>query len=176
MLGGQAGGIILLVMGLFFFVVAKVLSDDFQNLSSASMWTLAIGILLILLGCAAVLFGAYICYILLYRAWEAIQDGHARTTPGKAAGLIFIPFFNFYWVFVTMYGFAQDYNRYIERHAVNARKLKEGLFLAFCILFICGMLPFISYLAGLPLLALLAVTANETIDAVNALPVGTANQ
>lgn len=171
MIGGMVGGIILLVVAVFLFFLAGVFTGHFPNFSDTSMGTLAIGIVLILLGCAAVLFSTSIWCILLYRAWEAIDDGNARTTPGKAVGLLFIPFFNFYWIFVAWYGFAQDYNRYIERHGVSARKLEESLFLACSILSIFGMIPFIDYVAGLPLLVIFIITANLAIDAVNALPI-----
>src|SRR6266852_5492001 len=40
---------------------------------------------------------------LWYRMWSAIQDGHARTTPGKAVGLMFVPLFNVYWMFVAFW-------------------------------------------------------------------------
>jgi hypothetical protein len=85
---------------------------------------------------------------------RVIQDGNASTTPEKAVGFLFIPFYNFYWIFKDWYGFAQDYNRYIERNALNTAKLPEGLFLAFCILFIGSMVPFLNYLAGLPFLVI----------------------
>ena len=169
MVGGQVGGIVLLTAAVVILVVSGILTDYIINLSYAGTWALASSILLLLLGCAAILFGATIWYLLLYRAWSAIQDGNASTTPEKAVGFIFIPFYNFYWIFKAWYGFARDYNRYIERHALNTPKLEESLFLAFCILFICGMVPFLSYLAGLPFLAIFIITANKTIDAINSL-------
>jgi hypothetical protein len=169
MIGGQVGGLVLLTAAVVLLVVSGIYTDYVFNLSYADPWTLVICTLLILLGCAAILFGATIWYLLLYRAWAVIQDGKASTTPEKAVGFIFIPFYNFYWIFKAWYGFAQDYNHYLERYALNAPKLEESLFLAFCILFICGMVPFLNYLAGLPFLAIFIITANKTIDAVNSL-------
>ncbi|MEW6096676.1 MAG: hypothetical protein AB1567_09145 [bacterium] len=74
-----------------------------------------------------------------YKAWASIQDGFARTTPGKAVGFLFIPFYNFYWIFQVIWGFAKDYNSYIDRHGVSASKLPEGLFLSSCILSVLGI-------------------------------------
>ena len=179
MIGGQVGGIVLLIAAVVLLVASGIFTDYFINLSYAAPWVLATCILLILSGCAAILFGATIWYLLLYRAWAVIQDGNASTTPEKAVGFLFIPFYNFYWIFKAWYGFARDYNRYIERYALNAPKLGEGLFLAFCILFICSMVPFLNYLAGLPFLVIFIITANKTIDAVNsllALQAGTINK
>jgi len=179
MIGGQVGGIVLLTAAVVLLVISGIFTDYFLNLSYTGAWALATGILLVLLGFAAILFGSSIWYLLLYRAWAAIQDGHTSTTPEKAVGFLFIPFYNFYWIFKAWYGFAQDYNRYIERNALNTAKLPEGLFLAFCILFIGSMVPFLNYLAGLPFLVIFIITANKTIDAVNsllALQVGTINK
>jgi hypothetical protein len=179
MIGGQVGGVVLLTAAAVILVMSGILSNFVVNLSYAGTWALVSCILLLLFGCAAILFGATIWYLLLYRAWSAIQDGNASTTPEKAVGFIFIPFYNFYWVFKAWYGFAGDYNRYIERHALNTPKLEESLFLAFCILFICGMVPFLMYLAALPFLAIFIITANKTIDATNgllALQAGTTNK
>jgi hypothetical protein len=55
-------------------------------------------------------------FILLYYFWKTIQDGRASTTPGKAVGFLFIPFFNFYWVFRALYCLARDQNRFINYH------------------------------------------------------------
>ena len=179
MIGGQVGGIVLLIAAVVLLVASGIFTDYFINLGYAAPRVLATCILLVLSGCAAILFGATIWYLLLYRAWAVIQDGNASTTPEKAVGFLFIPFYNFYWIFKAWYGFARDYNRYIERYALNAPKLGEGLFLAFCILFICSMVPFLNYLAGLPFLVIFIITANKTIDAVNsllALQAGTINK
>jgi len=179
MVGGQVGGIALLAAAAVILVMSGILTDYVVNLSYAGTWALATCVLLILLGCAAILYGASVWYLLIYRAWAVIQDGNASTTPEKAVGLLFIPFYNFYWIFRAWHGFAQDYNRYIDRHAVNEPKLGESLFLAFCILFVCCMVPFLNYLAGLPFLAILGITSNKTIDAVNsllALQIGTINK
>src|SRR6202035_3460537 len=84
----------------------------------------------LVLGCLALLYAGILALVLYYKMWESIQDGHARTSPGKAIGFLFIPFFNLYWIFQLLWGFAQDYNAYVDRHAVNTKKLPEGLFLA----------------------------------------------
>jgi len=46
--------------------------------------------------------------ILHYRCWSSIPSEIARTTPGLAVGLLFVPFFNFYWCFVSYQGLAED--------------------------------------------------------------------
>jgi len=167
--GCQVIGIILLVVAIVILVLSGIFTNFVVNLSYAGLWAAVTSFLLILLGCAAILYGLSIWNLLLYRAWEAVQDGNARTTPQKAVGFIFIPFYNFYWVFIAWYGLARDYNRYIVGHKVPAPKMNEGLFLSFCILSICSAIPFLNYVAGLPFLVILALNTNEIVNGVNTL-------
>jgi serine/threonine protein kinase len=107
-------------------------------------------------------------HILFYRMWKAIQDGHARTTPGAAVGLLFVPFFGLYWIFQATCGFARDYNAYLDRHAIRAEKLPEGLFIAFAVITLC-LFPFF-LLTGPAHIVLGLIMAVKVCDAVNALP------
>lgn len=72
--------------------------------------------------------------MLIYRMWESIQDGPARTTPGKALGFLFIPLLNIYWVFPVTRGFARDYNRHLDRLSIDLKKLESGVFFVFATL------------------------------------------
>lgn len=60
--------------------------------------------------------GTILMFVLLYKLWGVVQDGQAATTPGKAVGFLFIPFYNFYWIFQAYWGLAKDLNRYIKQH------------------------------------------------------------
>ena len=109
---------------------------------------------------------------LVYKAWAAIQDGYARTSPGKAVGFLFIPLFNIYWLFQVTWGFAKDYNRFRERHSINGPKLPESVFFGFAILVL--VTPWIPAPTPLPLILLFwffSVIAS-TCNAINAIPVG----
>ena len=86
------------------------------------------------------IFGGVYSYIILFRAWKVIQAGGARTTPGKAVGLIIIPIFNFYWIFVAYYGWAVDWTRIRSSYSnlMAAPRASSGTFLTgsiFIILF-----------------------------------------
>jgi hypothetical protein len=94
-------------------------------------------LILVMLGLAGVcwIFAAIYQLMLLYRAWACLQPGRPRTTPGAAVGMLFIPFYNLYWIFVAWYGLAQDWNKIMARHEDLrlAPRMGEGLFLAMCI-------------------------------------------
>lgn len=125
-------------------------------------------------GAILVLYAAVVSLVMWYKAWKAIQDGHARTTPGKAVGFLFIPFYNLYWIFQAIWGFAKDYNSYITRHEISTPKLTEGLFLTYCILtLVTGVLSRVA-VAGLVFsiinLVILIIIVIKVCDAVNSLP------
>ncbi|MDP8225566.1 MAG: hypothetical protein P9L99_19555 [Candidatus Lernaella stagnicola] len=120
------------------------------------------------------LIAAVLVILMYYKAWKALQDEEARTTPGKALGYSFIPVFNVYWIFVVMAGFAADYNSYVERHELPIEKrMGTGLYwvTAFCWIFaflvmknrpLGGVLLFV-------LLAAQTIGAIKVINAVNLL-------
>lgn len=125
--------------------------SSFRTLWLWFAWLIGAGIplCLILIGLIPVIAGGIISLILLYRFWNIIQDGQARTTPGKAVGFLFIPFFNLYWYFVSHVGLAQDTNAYLEARNIQAPRINEGLVLAYYILFLCSMIPYLGILCSL---------------------------
>jgi len=76
--------------------------------------------------------------MLHYWLWKLIPADIARTTPGKAVGLFFIPFFNFYWVFVSCLGLSTDMNSTLRQRGIQFR-VSEGLALVLCICFIIDL-------------------------------------
>jgi hypothetical protein len=74
--------------------------------------------------------------IVYYKAWGRLQDGQARTTPGKAVGFCFIPLFNVYWLFVLFSGYAQDYNAYVQRHKLGLPAIGSAIFTVNAILWL----------------------------------------
>jgi hypothetical protein len=105
-----------------------------------------------------------------HRAWSAIQDGYARTTPGRAIGLMLVPFFNIYWLFQLVGGLAEDYNAYLERHALPGEPLPEGLYKLYCWLSLTHWIPYLGVITSLVDMVLMGVIISKTCDAVNALP------
>ncbi len=92
--------------------------------------------------------------ILMYKYWNQLQDGSQKTTPGKAIGFMFIPFFNLYWQFIAIHGFAQNSNAYADRHGINMPRINENLTLTQCIIACFCIIPLVNILAGLALLVI----------------------
>lgn len=174
MVAGPVVGAGLLVMGFILGGVGAGMSQAGSRpaaeaggaafLGAAGFWFLAV----VSLGLGAI-YSIVVYYVLLYKAWSAIQDGHARTTPAAAVGLMFVPLFNLYWQFQVIWGFAVDYNRYIERHRLGVARLPDGLFLTANIL-MCGMvIPFLNLLVALVLFWIQLAIVAKICDGVNAI-------
>jgi hypothetical protein len=116
---------------------------------------------IIFIGIPALIAAVVLEYILLYRYWQVIQDGYARTTPGNAVGFLFIPFYNFYWLFVAITGLSKDMNAYIARHGVAAERVSEGLALAFPILILCSWIPYVDIFTGIAALIIMIILLNQ---------------
>ena len=95
----------------------------------------------------------------VYKMWAALPADARRTTPGKAVGLLFVPFYNIYWVFNVLPGFATDFNRYAAYRAPTAPRVSFGLLVAFVLLM---SVPVVNWVV-------LALAINNVADAVNGL-------
>lgn len=98
--------------------------------------------------------------MMVYKMWDSIRDGNPRTTPGKAVGFLFIPFFNLYWIFQVYPGFADDYNRYIKEKNIQAQHVSRGLMTAMAV-FILFSIPVINWIVQ-------AMAISKICNAVNA--------
>jgi uncharacterized membrane protein len=124
--------------------------------------------------------------ILLYKAWQVIQDGNQRMPPLRALGFMFIPFYDLYWMFPAFWGYAKDYNSYLVRYQLTLKKLPANLFLAASILSVSSFFTStISLIPGLFLsswiitslinmagIAIFALVINELCNAINQLSYG----
>jgi hypothetical protein len=94
--------------------------------------------------------GLVICYMTcIYKGWSSISAEFARTSPGKAVGFMFIPLFNFYWIFQSWYGWSQDFNKFVSSRGRGELAVPEGLYLAGAILTVLAAIPYLGSLIGL---------------------------
>ncbi|MBM3501480.1 MAG: hypothetical protein FJX74_22730 [Armatimonadetes bacterium] len=156
--GGFIGALVIAVVGGVLQAIGDQNGD--QSLVIAGVVVIVVGVLVLLGGMAAWLF-------LLHRAWSAIQDGHARTTPGKAVGFMFIPLFNIWWLFQAYQGFAQDFNSFRDRHRLPLEPLNESHFTAYCACWLLGNLPYVGIVANLGALIMMGVIGSAMADRIN---------
>jgi len=159
---GQFLGGPLFLIGLIFLMVSN---NSYSNDSSS-----ALSGVLMMMGMILVLLATILYLILIYKAWDCIQDGHARTTPGKAVGFMFIPFYNLYWIFQAIPGFADDYNAYLDRAKISAPPLDRGILQAQAILQVLSIIPYVGLICALALMPIYCIVAAKICTAINALP------
>ncbi len=116
------------------------------------------------------IFGSIVFLILTYKMWDVIQDGYARTSPRRAIGLLFVPFFNLYWIFQVYRGFAKDFNNFVSHHSINTPLLPTGLFTAYGVLAILSGIPFLGLLLLVVNFFVMLVMISKICDAVNSIP------
>lgn len=117
-------------------------------------WLATLGFMVILIAITGILVTIF-ALILLYRHWAVMQPYSKRTTPGKAVGFLFIPVFNFYWMFVAYHGLAKDIDGYLNSNRTStAPRPSSSLILSMVILML------ISFLAIFGDVTLLAVVGN----------------
>ena len=164
-IGAYAAGMACFITGVIMIAVSAVTKGG--KFTIADMGLFVPCILFLLLGMAASIIAGVCGYVLLYKAWQAIQDGQPRTTPGKAVGFLFIPFFNFYWMFIAYWGWAKDCNAYISSKGLSLTPLPEKLYLAYPIILLCGGIPYAGSVAALAVIVVFIIISNQMIDTVN---------
>ena len=92
--------------------------------------------------------------MLHYRLWKLLPKGIAQTTPGKAVGFLFIPFFNFYWISVSYLGLSKGMNEMLRQRGIQYH-VNQSLSITFGILLVIPA----STWEQVPILAVLHVLA-----------------
>jgi hypothetical protein len=145
---------------MFFYLAAANAGDPFLQIMAVCM-----------LVCAG-----FVIWVAIFKGWKAINDGQARTTPGKALLYLLVPLFNYYWMFQVFGGFATDYNLYVRRYQLSAPKLGSGWFITWCILIIIntGLArstePLAALIGFFATMIVGAIMLNKICKSVNQLP------
>jgi hypothetical protein len=139
----------------------------------------------IMIGTLPALYALVIFAILVYRIWQFLPPSYARTTPGKAVGFLFIPLFNLYWYFEAVYGWAKDFNAYVQRENIQSPRVSEAVALATAVFAaLSGALgaiagfaqaPALGTIVGAPLWILMPLFIYQACTAVNSLPLEAAD-
>jgi len=123
------------------------------------------GVLFILLGIGAELAAVVLFIIWLYRAWSVVSRPEDDPTPGMAIGLLFVPFFNFYWMFRVIPGLSAVLQRELhKRDPARHHGAGWGVGLAACIV---ALIPYVNVAS----VVLFPVWLNLANNAINRLVV-----
>ena len=118
-----------------------------------------------------------LCCILHYRCWNAIPENFRAITPARAVGFLFIPFYNFYWAFVTWPKLAEcltAWQRSIGRtNITNVHGLAVTYGVLFVLSWTLALIPGIASLINIASLVIFIVLyrmITNTINSINQHP------
>ncbi len=114
-------------------MIASMLSNYRVNNELSDGWlaaSISVSGAAILLGLSAVV----VWLVIIYQGWKAIPPECAETTPGRAAGLLCIPMFNWYWNFVAIAGLSKALNAQLQRDGIRTAPVSEALCKTYCVL------------------------------------------
>ena len=142
-------GITVLVFGVIALVLGNIIgyAKQFDIPGVWVFWTINTPIAIL-----------YVIFTMLwhYHNWELVPEDFRSTTPGKAVGFLFIPFYNFYWIFISFIGLWKGLNEKGKKQSGDSWKdLPRGIPIAMCILILCSFIPFVSM--GTTVIALLYI-------------------
>ena len=126
-----------------------------------------LGPIVVVLGLLLIVYASVIWLILLNKLWKTIEGEQARTTSGKAVGFLFIPFFNYYWIFQAIWGWAQDFNRFTTENKLSAPRVSEPIALTICILSLVSVIPIVGFFTIIAVFVLVIIFILQAINAVN---------
>lgn len=96
----------------------------------------------LLIGNGLILLPSLILFIisltLIGAAWSRLRAADGLGTDYSRLVGMFIPIFNYGWIFVAVWGLAMDYNELLERRAWSLRRLNSSVFFAFCLAAVLG--------------------------------------
>ena len=109
--------------------------------------------------------------IMHYECWKSLPERYRETTPGKAIGFMFIPFYSFYWAFTSIPGLAKGFYEYGRRNGIKEIDNKTGLGIAFAVVFVCyntiGLIPGFTSILGVASFVLFILFYKDIVDYAN---------
>ena len=112
------------------------------------------GLIFILVASILIIITFVLFYIVLYRIWKfvIIKENELGITPsipsaGQAVGYLFIPFFNFYWLFKAIGKLPSEINAVANQYKLN-KLVSYNLGYIIAALSIIGLIPYVGYVTA----------------------------
>jgi Domain of unknown function (DUF4328) len=116
-------GAILVPIGIVLFFVALILNDEFRR-GPRPVHDFFVGVTIIA-ALATELTAFVLCMVWLYQAWRLVSRDDEEFSPGLKVGLLFVPVFNLYWMFVAIPGLSSAIQTEL-RYLAPARSYNTG--------------------------------------------------
>ncbi len=103
----------------------------------------------------------------IFRMWS-VFGGPGRPTPGKAVGLLFVPYYNAYWLYVVYARWAAEYESWRSAHPnESAPRCNVKLAKMTALLSATGLIPFLGIIGVLGSLVLWPISFKNVTHALN---------
>lgn len=127
-------------------------------------------IIILLIGLPVMILGVIFLSLLQHKCWNSLPAEFRATTPGKAVGFMFIPFFNFYWAFVSWPKLSEGLTNWQKSSGENPTDTK-GLGITFAVLFVChstiGMIPVLGILIRIAMVVIFILYYRKLVSGIN---------
>ena len=132
------GGIVLLILGIVLLAASSPTPEEVATNPDAleQSGSIALPIMLYVLGLIALLITGIMHLIAIYRAWFILKPGGGSVSPGKAIGLMFIPLFGPIWRIIVLCKLPGEWNRIVSQYANTAAAPRLSIAMAICTVFI----------------------------------------
>jgi hypothetical protein len=104
-------------------------------------------------------------FIIIYKAWKAVQHEGIRATPDQAVAYCGIPGWNFYWIFPAFKGLAKELNEVLAKENISAEPVSEETALWFNIMILAAPLC----ITVIPLIVFWIIYTNKVKKALAAI-------
>lgn len=144
---------------------AKIVDPRVKKLEDLFLWFwICLAGSIITFGVSAMV-SVVLFFIIIYKAWELVQDGQARTTPDQAVAYCGIPGWQFYWIFIAFKGLAKELNRIMAKENIAAEPVSEDTALWYCIMILASPLA----ITIIPLIVFWIIHTNQVKKAAIAI-------
>ena len=117
--------------------------------------------------------------LLHWACWKALPEHLRFTTPQRAVGYMFIPFYNFYWAFISFPKLAEGVTRWQSACGFQACTQLRTLAMAMAITHVCiftvGFIPVLGSLVDIGSVIVFAMFYKQLTESLNQLPAGNAS-
>ncbi len=129
------------------------------------------GIIFILIASILMIITFVLFYVILYRLWKFIISKEMELgiipsiqSAGQAVGFLFIPLFNFYWLFKGLGKLPFEINLVAKKYNVD-RTVQDNLGYIIATLSLIGLIPFVGYATGaINVLILLPIFISRCVE------------
>jgi hypothetical protein len=124
----------LLIMLVAYFAEALYYSESFEIAAEEEPVNV-----IVFLSVALMIYGIIIAadisvLLLLFRCWRILPEDNRKITPTKAVVFLLIPFYNFYWAFVSYPALAEGYSSLGRKIDISDIKSLRGLGIAYALI------------------------------------------